>query len=262
MSKPRYVTILLVPDGTEPRSGWRVRSWMLKALGISLAVLLVGIVVFFAFYGRVLSRAAMTEQVLQENEDLKRYYYKVQLLEQNLDSAREIVSRVTQLAGIDLELPEIPDDSALFAGMAQPSRAVIARPTSVDWTLPAGMPIEGFITQAFQTSDSTRFHPGIDIACAVGTPVLATGSGVVEQVLFDSVYGHLVILRHDDSVTTVYGHNDRILVAPGDNILVGGRVALSGNSGRSTAPHLHYEIRIHDEPIDPLDNPYEENQQP
>jgi murein DD-endopeptidase MepM/ murein hydrolase activator NlpD len=250
---------MLVPDGTEPHSGWRVRIWLLKAMIVALAALLVGIVVFFAFYGKVVSRAALTEKVLAENEDLKRYYYKVQLLEEKLNQTREIVTRMTRLAGIDIELPGLPDDSTLFSELDDSTPTVMVRPMSVDWSLPAGMPINGFITQEFSSDDPLRYHPGIDIACAVGTPVLATGSGVVEDVRYDTVYGHTVILRHDDSVTTVYGHNDRILVQPGQEVLVGSRIALSGNSGRSTAPHLHYEIRIHDEPIDPLDNPYEEN---
>jgi len=259
MAGAKYTTIMLVPDGTEPRSGWRVRTWVMKLVVTSAIVILVGIVLFFSFYGKVLSRAAMTEQVTKENEALRRYYYKVQLLEQNLNQAREVVTRMTQLAGIDYEFPEFPDDSTLFAQLDRTTTAVVARPASGDWSLPAGLPIQGFVTQGFKTSDANSYHPGVDIACAVGTPVLATGSGMVEHVDYDSIYGHMVVLRHNDSVTTVYAHNDEILVHVGETVPVGSRIASSGNSGKSTAPHLHYEIRINGEPINPLDNPYEEN---
>lgn len=248
---------MLVPEGTEPRSGWRMRQWLLKLLVGTLAAILIGIVVFFAFYGEVLRRAALTEQVTRENEDLKRYYYKVQLLEQNMLQAREIVERMTDLAGIDYEFPEFPSDSSLFAQLGEIKEAAVARSSTSDWTLPVGLPIEGFVTQMFSL-DSNRYHPGIDIACALGTPVLATGSGVVEEVKFDSIYGHMVILKHNDSVTSVYGHNSEILVQPGQAVRVGGRIALSGNSGKSTAPHLHYEIRINNQPLNPLENPYDE----
>lgn len=258
MTKPKYVTIMLVPDGTEARTGWRVRQWLLKTILISLVVLLVGIVLFFAFYGKVVSRAAMTEQVMKENNDLKRYYYKVQLLEQNMYQVREVVTRMARLAGIDFEFPELPDDSTLFAGLDASPGATVARPSSLDWSLPAGLPIQGFVTQKFDISDPAHYHPGVDIACAVGTPVLATGSGTVELVSFDSTYGHMVVLRHNDSVTTVYGHNSKILVEESQQVRVGSRIAESGNSGISSAPHLHYEIRINGEPIDPLDNPYDE----
>jgi len=258
MANSKYVTIMLVPDGTEPRSGWRMRQWLLKAIVISMIALIVVIVLFFIFYGQVLSRAAMTERVQAENHDLKRYYYKVQLLEQNLHQAREVVTRMTNLAGINFEFPELPDDSTLFAELARTGGAVVTRPSTLDWTLPAGLPIQGFVTQKFNLDDPDRYHPGVDIACAVGTPVLATGSGVVQHISYDSTYGNMVVLRHNDSVTTVYAHNDRILVKPGQKVRVGGRLAESGNSGKSTAPHLHYEVRINGEPIDPLDNPYDE----
>lgn len=252
---------MLVPDGTEPRSGWRVRRWVLRTLAGGLAALLIGIVVFFSFYGVVLRRAAMTEKVIAENENLKRYYYKVQLLEENLLKAREVVQRMTELAGIEYTFPEIPTDSQLFAHLDNTEPAIMERAASSDWTLPAGLPMEGFITQRYNVENPDHFHPGVDIACAIGTAVLSTGSGVVEAVEYDSTYGHLVILRHNDSVTSVYAHNDQILVRPGDNVPVGSRIALSGNSGRSTAPHLHYEIRVNGKPIDPLDNPYDEKEQ-
>jgi murein DD-endopeptidase MepM/ murein hydrolase activator NlpD len=258
MAESKFVTVMLVPDGTEPSSGWRIRRWLLKTIVIGLACLLVGITLFFIFYGQVLSRAARTERVVAENNDLRRYYYKVQLLEQNLHQTREVVTRMASLAGIDFDFPELPDDSTLLAELSPIRGAVIARPSALDWSLPAGLPIQGFVTQKFDVSNPDDYHPGVDIACAVGTPVLATGSGTVEFVAFDSTYGNMAVLRHNDSVTTVYGHNTRVLVAVGERVRVGGRLAESGNSGKSTAPHVHYEVRINGEPIDPLDNPYDE----
>jgi len=258
MAAPKYVTIMLVPEGTEARTGWRMRQWLLRSIVIGIVVLVVVIILFFAFYGAVLSRAARTEQVIKENQDLKRYYYKVQLLEQNLHQAREAVTRLAHLAGVDFQLPELPDDSTLFAELAEEVEDTSTLSSTPDWSLPAGLPIQGFVTQQFQTDDPAHYHPGVDIACAVGTPVLATGSGMVEYVAFDSTYGNMVVLRHNDSVTTVYGHNDRVLAVKGQRVRVGSRIAESGNSGISSAPHLHYEVRIHGEPINPLDNPYDQ----
>lgn len=117
--------------------------------------------------------------------------------------------------------------------------------------------MQGFITQEFEIEDQDRYHPGIDIACAIGQPVLATGSGTVVYTGYDSTYGYMVVLQHNDSVVTIYGHNDKILVQPGQKVLVGTRIALSGNSGKSTAPHLHYEIRVNDKPLNPLANLYD-----
>jgi murein DD-endopeptidase MepM/ murein hydrolase activator NlpD len=199
----------------------------------------------------------MAEEVIKENLDLKRYYYKVQLLEQNLIQAREVVTRMTELAGIEYEFPQLPDDSMLFARIDPEQTSTVTRPLNLDWTLPAGLPIEGFVTQGFETEDPDHYHPGIDIACAIGTPVLATGSGIVEYIDYDSIYGHRVVVRHNDSVSSIYAHNDTILVPVGQEVMVGSRLALSGNSGKSSAPHLHYEIRVYGKPIDPRDNPYD-----
>lgn len=253
----KYVTVQLVPDGTGARRAVRMPQWMLRAVVVFLSLIMLGMVVFFAFYGSVLRRAAITEEVMKENKNLRRYYYKVQLLEENLNEAREVVKRMTEMAGIDYEFPDFPDDSTLFAGLNVNPPAVSVGAGSSDWSNPAGLPIQGFVTQTFNTEDG-HVHPGVDIACAVGTPVLATGRGVVDEVRFDSVYGNVVVLQHNDSVKTVYGHNEKILVQVGQEVPVGARVALSGNSGRSSAPHLHYEVRIHDKPIDPMENPYEE----
>ena len=86
--------------------------------------------------------------------------------------------------------------------------------------------------------------------------MLATGAGIVLYTGYDSTYGNILVIKHDDSTTTVYGHNDTVLVEQGQHVMAGSRVALSGNTGKSTAPHVHYEVRINDQPINPLDNPY------
>ncbi len=253
---PSHVTIMFVPDGTAARSGWRVRTWLLRGLIIAQATLVLGIIVFFALYGKVLERAARTEEFASENERLRRYSLKVQLLEQQLMDAREIVARVTALAGIDYQFAELPSDSLILAADTNALRgAILPRSADGDWSIPSGLPVQGFITQYF-SGDSTTWHPGIDIACATGVPVLATGSGVVTSVIYDSIYGHTVTLAHNDSITTVYAHNEKILVAEGETVQVGSRIALAGNSGRSTAPHVHYEVNIHGKPVNPLDNLY------
>jgi murein DD-endopeptidase MepM/ murein hydrolase activator NlpD len=260
MNPARYVTIMFIPDGAEARRGYRIRLWVLKAVMWTLAALLVGQVFFFAFYADVLKRAALTEKLAAENEGLLRYQYKVQMLEENMNEARQIVQQIAGLAGVEYRLPELPDDSILFASMDRISVAMLNRPVGPDISWPAGLPIQGFITQDFELDDSSRFHPGIDIACAEGTPVLAVAIGTVVYADYDSTYGRLLVIQHSDSVSTLYGHNDSLLVTVGDRVSIGSRIALSGNTGQSTAPHLHYEVRVHDEPINPLDIQYEEKQ--
>ena len=255
-SANKFVTLMLVPDGTEARLSWRVRQWVLYAAIGGVAFLVLVIFLFFIFYGEILRQAAMAERLAAENEALLRYRYKVQLLEENISEARNYVERMANLAGVDFEFPELPHDTILFADLDDTSPAILSRPWSNDLSIPSGLPIRGFVTQDFEIEDSSRFHPGVDIACAIGSPVLSTGAGVVEYVDFDSTYGNTLIIRHNDSITTLYGHNDSVLVVVGQEVLAGSRIALSGNTGRSSAPHMHYEVRINEIPINPLESEY------
>ena len=253
MGKPRYMTIMFVPDGTESGRTFRVRRWLLRFVVGFAIVVVVGIVLFFSFYGKILTRAAMADRLQDENQKLLRYQYKVKLLEENLVQTREVVSRLVELAGIDYEFPEFPSDSTIFAELDRRGMAVLARSADGDLTVPSGMPVQGFISQDFEIGNADRFHPGIDIACAEGTPVLATAVGEVIYADSDKTYGNMIVIKHNDSITTIYGHNKELLMGVGDKVLTGSRIALSGNTGVSTAPHLHYEIRINDQPINPLD---------
>ena len=253
MRKARYVTVMLIPEGGEQRSGFRIRYWVLKAGGVVAVLLVIAVALFIFFSAKLMSRAATADTLQKENEELRRYQYKVTLLEQNLREARHVVTRLTEMAGIDYTFPELPDDSVLFAQMDEQTGAVVTRVEGRDWSMPTGLPIEGFVSQGFNIAGKSQYHPGIDIACAEGTPVLATAAGHVAFAAFDSTYGFMVVLQHNDTVQTIYGHNQKLLVQPGQDVLAGSRIALSGNTGVSTAPHLHYEVRINDQPINPLE---------
>ena len=97
----------------------------------------------------------------------------------------------------------------------------------------------------------SSFHPGIDLRASTGTPVKAARDGVVAGVGTLELYGLFVILNHDGGYQSVYAHLDEILVQEGESIEAGDIVALSGNSGISTGPHLHFEIRRNGKPADP-----------
>ncbi len=259
MSKQKYVTIMVIPDGSEVQQGWRVPRWSFWAALGTLGIILAGITLFFIFYGSMASRAATTERVQAENEALLRYRYKVLLLEENLKEVRSVVTRLTKLAGVDYQFPEVPTDSQISEAV---SRAAETGDTLSLWTaretdLPAGLPVKGYVTQEFSMSDPSRLHPGVDIACATGTPVVATASGDVIFSGFDSTYGNMLVIRHNDSLSTVYGHNETLLVARGQRVEAGAIVARSGNTGISTAPHLHYEVRLNGTSVNPAERSHD-----
>jgi len=243
---------MIVPDGVESPFGIRIRAWLFKTAIVAVAILCVGLILFFAFYGKIVVRAALAGQLEEENEALKRYKYKVGLLEERMSEAREVVSRISKLAGVEIELAEIPPDSVIFAELDnQVAPAVMNRSVVSGFGRPEGLPLQGYMTRGF-SDDGEQYHPGIDIAVAEGTAVLATASGKVVFAGTDSTYGLTVILEHDSGISTLYGHNSELLVEEDKEVLVGGRIALSGNTGKSTAPHLHYEIRENSISVNPL----------
>lgn len=112
---------------------------------------------------------------------------------------------------------------------------------------PSGLPVEGILTQRYH-----RYHSGVDLGIPSNTPVIATHSG---QVIFadwsDVGYGYLVIIQNSTFIT-YYAHNNSFNVSSGDFVGQGSVVAWSGSTGNSTGPHVHYETRINDLPVDPL----------
>lgn len=98
-----------------------------------------------------------------------------------------------------------------------------------------------------------KFHSGIDIVTPIGTPVKATASGVVEKIEEGKAYGKYLIVKHDDEYSSLYATLGTYKVSVGQHVEKGQVIALSGNSGISTAPHLHYEVIKKGEQVDPSD---------
>lgn len=109
----------------------------------------------------------------------------------------------------------------------------------------------GYIRDRFGPGRS-QFHRGIDISTGVGSKVLASADGTVLSARRRSNYGKTVILKHRFGISTVYAHLSAYNVKPGEPVRRGQVIGLVGNTGRSTAPHLHYEVRVGDMPVNPL----------
>lgn len=97
-----------------------------------------------------------------------------------------------------------------------------------------------------------KLHSGVDLAVPEGTPVYAADNGkVIVAGDLDNGYGNYIILDHQNGYKTLYAHNSELLVAVGDIVAKGEQIALSGNTGNSTGPHLHFEVHVNDEKVDP-----------
>lgn len=99
----------------------------------------------------------------------------------------------------------------------------------------------------------SRFHYGIDVDLNVGDNVLSSFEGMVRVAKYDKTYGKVIVVRHQNGLETLYAHLSKFEVEVGDYVEAGDVIALGGNTGRSTGPHLHFEVRYLGEPINPHD---------
>lgn len=129
-----------------------------------------------------------------------------------------------------------------------------------DWTqladAPSIWPVEGRVGSSFGEREDPingegAFHPGIDIEAPNGTLVRAAADGDVTGENMGSGYGRTVVLDHGHDLLTLYGHLSAIAVVPGQHVLRGQVIGYVGQSGRATGPHLHYEVRVHNVPVNP-----------
>lgn len=125
-------------------------------------------------------------------------------------------------------------------------------------SVPRGLPVNGYVTDGFGmrrnpfNGEGREVHEGLDIAVDFGTPVTATADGLVIYAAPHAGYGNLVIVYHSNGITTRYGHLSRISVEAGQRVKRSDQVGNAGSTGRSTGPHVHYEIRENDQSVDPL----------
>ena len=122
--------------------------------------------------------------------------------------------------------------------------------------LPFGRPVDGPITSEFgkrvdPVNGKAAFHTGIDFRSKPGENIYATADGMVDKAFYNGSYGNYVLIDHDNGYETAFCHLNKFLVRPGQKVHRGQLIGFVGNSGRSTGPHLHYEVTLDGEPIDP-----------
>lgn len=261
-AKPRGVTIVVHTDGDIASKQYRLPMWAFTAAKWGALVVGLMVVLFFAFAGPIFRAAARTPGLDREVARLREENGRVQQLAAALNRAEANYQSVRLLLG-----GRAPRDT----GSGKPARPVVlmhavpvrAAPTGARRYEPGPSPpshwplgdLEGFVTRGRVGEGDAQdgeAHEGIDIAAPIGTPIRASGGGTVEATGADAAYGMFVLLRHPGGYETMYGHASRVLVREGDTISAGVVIGLTGNSGRSTAPHLHFEVRRQGQSLDPL----------
>lgn len=254
MKPLRGVSVIIQADGALKSQQLRLPLWLLRTL-LALAVLVVVLAVLgVAFYGPIARRAARVPALEREVERLRLDNAQVRELAVALDSLEARYQQLRQLVGADIVPEPLAFRSTLPLAAPVQARRPGERPRPVGPTLPAAWPLDegGYLTrgQVGPTSGDEP-HPGMDIAVPVGSLVRAAGGGTVLQAGEEPAYGLFVLLQHPDGYESMYGHLSRVTVRAGDRVNEGEVIGRSGNTGRSSAPHLHFEIRRDGVSVDP-----------
>ncbi|MDH3298205.1 MAG: M23 family metallopeptidase [Gemmatimonadota bacterium] len=246
----RRWAVVVVRDGATAARRLHVSE---RRLALSLvAILLVGTTGLIGL-GRWTVRRSVPEKVAsleQELDSLRAENARIALLAARLAELETSYGRLREVMGGELEpsardilLPDIRTDGKTVSGRP------VGRAGPTVWPLVEA----GFITRTFgDTVPGEGVHVGLDIAVPVGSYVRSTGTGVVSEAGEDREYGWFVRVEHEGGLTALYAHNSWTFVLAGDSVEAGEVIALSGNTGRSTAPHLHLEIERDGVSVDPL----------
>jgi murein DD-endopeptidase MepM/ murein hydrolase activator NlpD len=253
--RSRSITLVIQRDGTTRTRTVRIPIWTLRA-GIGASVVVgVLLILVTALYGPLVAAAARVPGMERELARLRAENTRVRELSAALDSAESRYAQVRQMMGGEIVRDPVTKTTRL--PVAPPIRARLASTVTPPPGLgaPRFWPLDesGYMTRGqVKAGGRDEPHPGVDIAVSIGSLVRAAGGAAVRQAGEDPEYGRFVLLEHPEEFQTMYGHLSRILVTVGDTVAAGQVIGLSGNSGRSTAPHLHFEIRQRGSSLDPL----------
>lgn len=155
-------------------------------------------------------------------------------------------------SGLDLTLDKLKERTDMVEEKLHASFSLQQDKTYFWSSLPHAWPTRGWVTSEFGVGRRNHMHEGIDIAGPVGTPIMAPGDGVVTYSGYRAGYGKCVVIDHGYGIATLYGHLSSTYVEEGQRVQRGLQIAAIGNTGRSTGPHLHYEVHVDGVPVNPM----------
>ena len=280
-------TIIVVPHARARFRQFQVTSRLLWSVATAVSLSLVLGVVFGVLWIQSVRKNREVSSLVAENQDLrgrtKALNAKLESLEKLLADFEERTRRLSIVAGLSGSpdpgtggvggLTALPADDALHteAVLEEASRRGLflsGRLGEVEQKLsfqadqlaltPTLAPALGVLTAGFGLrsdpfTGSQEFHTGIDISSPKGGRIVAPASGTVVKVAWQNGYGRVVEVAHGFGIRTLYAHLDTARVSEGQRLRRGDLVGLVGSTGRSTGPHLHYEVQVAGRPVNPLD---------
>jgi murein DD-endopeptidase MepM/ murein hydrolase activator NlpD len=228
---------------------YRVRRSALWLGGAAVGLGAVVLVAMAVSWGRLVSEARRAGALEEEVRRLAEQQPQAAELARELDSLAAAYEDLRSFFGTAVT----PGTGDLWLPSTGSRPSVRALPADDEGTLPSAWPLTqaGFLTRSPESGGSAE-HPGIDIAVPAGSYVRAAGAGTVFETGEDEIYGYYVVVDHGGGYRSLYGHASMVVAIPGSPVRRGEVIALSGSSGSSSAPHLHFEILQGGTPIDPL----------
>ena len=256
------ITVLVIPH-----SSIKPFRMKLPSIGLIVSIVLwVGVSVYIA------KIAVQTEQYYEMKEKLGFYSSQFSELRTTIDALKKAefdFRKIFALGTKDtiLESMDTSDTGSMDMELVKKEiqktmesvaniRDYLSEQRDVYRATPKGWPVKGYLSSKFgyriHPQRKTReFHTGLDIATKPGKPVMATADGIVSYSGWSGANGNLIVIEHGFGYSTGYAHNKKILVSIGQKVKRGDVIAYVGSTGRSTGPHVHYEVWIDRKPVNP-----------
>jgi murein DD-endopeptidase MepM/ murein hydrolase activator NlpD len=275
----KKVSVMVVPDKGGTTFSFKLP---LVALHIGIAALGLGVVFFILMtisWATLLHKASTFDRLVKENEGLLAERDRVLALQARIEQLGTLETRIRRALGAEWTADsavksfpaerftslEEPPGSAPEAVTPEPAFAPAASRYTIsqfhdpgilkELDVPSLWPVKGYLSRGLEANPVApeRSHQGVDIAASAGAVVKATAGGVVVWTGWSTLYGNVVVLAHASGYFSMYGHNQINLVRIRERVERGTPIALLGNTGQSSAPHLHFEIWRGHQPLDPTD---------
>jgi murein DD-endopeptidase MepM/ murein hydrolase activator NlpD len=249
MADTPHLSLIVVPDGGRESRTYRLSYRRLRLMAAGGVVIGVALTAMIGSWWYFAARSARVGQLETRLASMQGDEVRLKTLADELASLEQQYGRIRSLFGSDTAVASdlwLPPSAASRTGRTTPAGASEdGRPTS--WPLTE----RGFVTQTVMEGDVGE-HSGVDIAVPTDAYIRAAGPGTVVDVGEDRVYGRFILLDHGQGYRSLYAHASTTFVERGQRVRRNEVIALTGSTGRSTAPHLHFEILMNGEPVDPL----------
>jgi len=256
----KYFTLQIFSSDGMTAITRRISKRFLVFIFSLLSLLVLGIIFLVVFYGKVYVKAMKVNNLEERNEYLEGEFNKMEILENDIKTISKQREKLEVALGVDERKRDmkiknpIPKENkkdtkgdsngSLFKNPEM--KAYFNESKNKSRYIPNLIPVNGWITKTFDA-----VHQAVDIAAPAGTPIVSSMDGVVTYTGWDSILGNIVKVKGVSEYTTLYGHCEKIFVENGDFVGKGKIIATVGKTGRTEAPHLHYELKMNGEYVNP-----------